>query len=50
MEENNAPFPAYGDEVIQAEGLRKIFALSRRQRALEKTNDAYRIAVDGLDL
>ena len=49
MEENNAPFPAYGDEVIQAEGLRKIFALSRRQRALEKTNDAYRIAVDGLD-
>ena len=33
MEENNAPFPAYGDEVIQAEGLRKIFALSRRQRA-----------------
>ncbi len=35
-------------EIIVAEGLKKTFALSKKQQKLEKTNDKYRRAVDGL--
>ena len=50
MDNDNTPFPAFGDEVIRATELRKTFELSRRQRRLDRTNDVYRVAVDGLSL
>lgn len=36
------------EEVLSAEGLRKTFTLSRKQRLIERTDERRRVAVDGL--
>lgn len=36
------------EEIVRAEGLRKTFTLSKRQRKIERTEETRRIAVDGL--
>ena len=41
-------FAELGTEIVRAEDLRKTFALSRKQRLLDKTGAAYKTAVDGL--
>ena len=42
------PFPAYGEEVVRAEDLKKVFTLSRKQQRIEKTGESKKVAVDGL--
>ena len=43
-----APFADFGEEVVRAEGLRKTFTLSRKQRRIDRTEETRRVAVDGL--
>ncbi len=42
------PFFNGGDEIVRAEGLRKTFTLSKKQRQLERTSITRKVAVDGL--
>jgi len=50
MEEKTQPFEDFSDggEVVRAEGLKKTFTLSKKQRRIEKTNDSRKVAVNGL--
>ena len=46
--ETTTPFEEFGDEIVRAAGLKKAFQLSRKQRKIEKTDAARKVAVDGL--
>lgn len=48
MQENGSPFSDFGEEVVRAENLKKIFALSRKQQRLDKTGQTHKVAVSGL--
>ncbi len=49
MEQKTQPFGDFTDgEVVRAEGLKKTFTLSKKQRRIEKTADSRKVAVNGL--
>ena len=40
------PFSEFGEEVVRAEGLKKVFSLSRKQQRLEKTGEKSKLDED----
>lgn len=46
--EQTAVFDGFGEEIVRVDGLKKTFALSRKQQRIEKTGLTHKVAVNGL--